>query len=132
MIPSIGPVEPNVDIKRHPIVTHDPKTYSITGILDVINDPSDMVMCLEKPDTFRGTIIKRAYDQKLMNCVIGILVNAPNGPRTYINIDETLYDRLDRVDSAWLDSYLSEGSRHVFSVRMCGASGSFLYLDSVK
>jgi hypothetical protein len=117
-----------------PIASHDSKTYAITGIANIVNDLSANVMCLAKPFSHRASIVRRTCDPnpRYSTRVTGIVVRTKEVERSYVNIDETLYGRLDMVDIGWLDSFLAEGSQHVLSVWICGAAGRVEYLESIK
>jgi len=124
---------PPVEIIRAPIVEHN-ENYEITKIDQIINDLSflDLGSCYHDPVEFAATIIKRHYHPDWAGRVNGVIFKDSDGRRGYVNIDPTLYDmRLARVDMQLLEDFLSEGSRRVFKVYLCGASGRVFDVDTI-
>ena len=124
--------ETEVQVIRSPEVEHNDK-YEITRIDKIINDTSYLnnnSFCLDEPFEFTAMIVKRVYEADNAR-IIGIVTKENDGSRGYVNIDKTLYDRLDRVDGQLLQGFLVEGSRRIFSVYACGASGQVLDVDSI-
>lgn len=124
--------EPMVEVIRLPLVEHNEK-YEITKIDQIINDTSflnENDFCTDSPYKSSAKIIKRVYGEDNAR-IMGIVTKENDGSRGYINIDSTLYDRLDRVDGQLLEGFLSEGSRRIFETYSCGASGQVYYVDSI-
>lgn len=119
-----------VETIREPIVEHD-NQWSITGISHIINDPSEVSEC-GKSFPFHANIVKRSYDEENPVRIDGLVVLAKNGDRGFINIDNTIYSRLPRVDQAQLSSFLSENQKVIIDVFICGQSIGVWHADAIR
>lgn len=115
--------EPEVELVktiREPNVRHDSKGR-IVSIRQIINDLSEVDGCGDS-FPFPATIVNRTYDPKNKVRLNGIVVRAKDGSRGFINIDDTLYDRLARMDQYQLDDFLAEGRKTTVTLFICGQS----------
>lgn len=112
-----------IEIVRNLIVKHD-STYSIASISQIINQDISGFGSDSSCSKFSlsTTIVKRTYDENNPVRIGGLIVVTKWNERGFIGLDETLYDRLSRVDASLLDSFLSENQKVVIDGFKCGLS----------
>lgn len=93
---------------------------------------TDVTQC--HPDDFEGRIVKRDFDRR-GTVPTGILVEAEDGERTFINIDINT-EKLGLFITRWivpgLQRITREGNKVSLTVMACGAAGRFFYLDAIR
>ncbi len=87
------------------------------------------------PSQLYGRIVRRQFDNKIGSLVNGITVEVDDGRRTFVNVAVDL-ENLDMATRGWivegLQSLLKEGNRVVLGVKLCGAAGRVMIVDSIR
>lgn len=89
------------------------------------------------PSTASGRVVRREFDKSGL-VVAGVVVQTPDGDRSYINVDQAAIDasRLGLATRGWvvigLNTLLNEGQEVRLGIRLCGAAGRVAVLEYVS
>jgi hypothetical protein len=115
---------------REPTVQHTSKGM-IISVQKIINDLGEVEGCGDS-FLFPAVIVNRTYAPKNKVRLNGLVVKAKDGVRGFINIDETLYDRLARMDQNLLDDFLAEGRKATVTTFICGQGIGVWHADGIS
>jgi hypothetical protein len=83
-----------------------------------------------------GRVVKRVFDEEQGTIVRGFTIETGDGSRSYINVDDEALKNANRVTSGWvipaLQTLLKEGQRVSVGVKLCGAAGRVIMVDSIR
>lgn len=81
-----------------------------------------------------GKVVKREFSEDGL-ALKGVILEAPNGSREFINVDVSL-DKIDMATRSWvangLHTLLAEGRLAEAYIRLCGAAGRVEVLDALQ
>jgi hypothetical protein len=125
-----------VSVEAVPPIVQEKPIYRLdasqTNVLALSNLDHETELC--QPARIYGTIVQQQFDDKLGTVVTGVTVKEANGQRTVANVDVNL-DRMDMVTKGWvtrgLQLLLKEGNRVELGVKLCGAAGRVVMVDSI-
>ena len=88
------------------------------------------------PDRFEGYVAKLNFDTDVGVIPVSVTIKEATGERTLVNVDTGALDQDGMVVKEWvvlgLQTLLREGQRVSLGVKLCGAAGRVIMLDSVR
>ncbi len=108
----------------------DPDAKKVISLSNLYPDQS----CSKAAAPLSGKVVQRKFGDDGLT-VIGLVIEAPDGTRSFVNVDVSL-DGADQVTRSWimrgLQTLLVEGRSGQINYRACGAAGRVLELDAVR
>lgn len=82
-----------------------------------------------------GRIVRRKFDEKNELIIKGVTIEESDGRRTYANVELNL-ENVTAARTGWvmlgLQTLLKEGNRVLLGVKLCGAAGRVVMVDTVQ
>ena len=127
----------NYHLQNEKVPTADIETVGskskIVALHNLAADYDDDVTCgVSKPCI--GTITEVSYDSQFTQRVTGFSVKALDGTKSFINIDQDLYEKfkLSRLELSLIPTLLVKGKKVRIVSYQCGVSGRVEMLHEVK
>lgn len=105
----------------------DPSQSRVLSLSGLASDPD----C--HPATLAGRVVARQFDRRGTG-LTGVTIEEGSGRRTFLNVDLKT-DDLGMYQIGWinegLNTLLRQGARVSLGIKLCGAAGRVMLLDSV-
>jgi hypothetical protein len=86
------------------------------------------------PARLAGRVVQRTFDKTGL-IIQSVVVEETNGQRSLVNVDTDL-ENLDMASRGWVvrgfQTLLAEGNRVSLGVKLCGAAGRVIMVDSIR